>query len=966
MPRKRTLGFAAIILFVVVVTVFLVALPTIARRVAVDRLTKLTGRAVSLDRVEVNVFTGRVGLTGFRLAQRGSNEPALELDGLEVRASILSLLTKHVRVPSITLTAPRLYVARLTPTEFDFSDLLALIPPADPKPSGRTVSIARVTIVRGSLVARDAVTSTLWKLEDLNVDGADLSTRGGPPGRLAGSARLNGAPLGVEVGSIDLAKGVIAALVKVDNFDLAQVRPFVPASLGVMPAAGRLSVALDIKAEKTDASPRVAIAGEARVEGLAIHKAAARGDGDAIVNVGRVVVSIKEAHPLARVITLDSVTVDGLDLRVVRDKQGVIDLLTLVAPPSPGVGSPGSRKPPEPPPVAASAGITVALGELAVRGAKVTLRDESVGTTLALSDLTATVRDVAWPPKTPLTFDVATGLPSAGRLLVKGSATLAPVVTEFTMSMRGAPLAPYQPYLPIPGRIVGVFNGESRTRVSMADGKLTVGMSRGRTWIDGLELRAPGAPSTAPGASETVPVKIARVAIDGVDFTYPGHAAAKTITISKPEIRIERAANGDINIRSLFAAETPEIRTTHAAPPVATAVVKPASTAAQAEPLVLSVPMPLEIGSVIIEDGFARFLDRSTTPAFSEDVSRLAVRLDGLSSAPGRRAKLAVQAIVGGDSALDLKGEIAPFGDLYADVEGELRNFVLPSVNPYADNAIAWIVEKGTLAVKLHYTIEKNQITAKNEIIVENLHVARSSAEDQVQKRIGLPLGLIVALITDSDNGIRVNLPISGSLQTWGADFSDAIWSVVKNVAVNILAAPFRAIGRMFTGSGDKIESLAIDPVKFAAGSASLADDVATHLTKVADFLRRSPAIKLTLAPLTTPADADSLREQELAARLQRVQREAKLPDPAAAIAAEFARAFPGEPLPKTTEERLAKLREREPAPTAAVSELATRRLETVRQALTEKEGIPTARLVTGDAGNAPTGDGRVEFRIGQ
>ena len=107
MPRKRTLAFAALILIVVVVTVLLVALPTIARRVAVDRLSQLTGRVVSLDRVEVNIFTGRVGLTRFRLAQRGSNDPALELDGLEVRVSILSLLTKHVRVPSITLTAPR-------------------------------------------------------------------------------------------------------------------------------------------------------------------------------------------------------------------------------------------------------------------------------------------------------------------------------------------------------------------------------------------------------------------------------------------------------------------------------------------------------------------------------------------------------------------------------------------------------------------------------------------------------------------------------------------------------------------------------------------------------------------------------------------------------------------------------------------------------------------------------------------
>jgi len=374
----------------------------------------------------------------------------------------------------------------------------------------------------------------------------------------------------------------------------------------------------------------------------------------------------------------------------------------------------------------------------------------------------------------------------------------------------------------------------------------------------------------------------------------------------------------------------------------------------------------VEIGAFIIEDGYARFLDRTTKPAFSEELSKLAVRIDGLSSAPGKRAKLAVQAIVGGDSALDLKGEVAPVGDLYADITGELRNFVLPSVNPYADSAIGWGIDRGKLAVKLHYVIEKNQITAQNEIIIENLHVAQSRKDDEVQKRIGLPLGMIVALVTDSDNGIRVDLPITGTLDNWSADVSDAIWTVVKNAIVNIVSSPFKAIGRLFTGSGDKIESVAIDPAKFAVGSATVAADAESHLTKVADFMRRAPAIKLTLAPVTTAAHTESLRGQELSARLQRVQREAKLDDLTAAVAAEYARVFPGEPPPKTTEERLARLREREPVSPEAVGQLAARRVEAIRDALTAKEGIPPARLVAGDATTATTGDGRVEFKIGQ
>ena len=986
-PRLRTVAIAAAVLLVVVVTALLVALPEIVRRVAVTQLTRLTGRAVALERVELNLFTGRVALSRFRLAQRNSSEPAFDLEGAEVRVSVASLVTSHARVASVTLTRPRLRVARLTPTEFDFSDLLALIPPADPKakPSNRTVTIERVALSGGELTARDDVTATAWKVEGLTIDGNGLSTRGGPPGRITVRAKLNGTPLALEVGAIDLAKGAALARATVDGFEVVQVSPFVPPMLGVTPAAGRLSAALDLQAETGTPSPSVVVAGTARLEGLAVHRAVAGTPGPAgataddgrIVSVGTVAVAIKDAQPLARVITLDSIAIDGVDLRVTRLADGRIDLLELAARPGPSDAAAAPAKPETSATPPATTGtdaardvLRVALRELTLRNSKVTMRDETVGATLGLSDLGATVRDLTWPATGPLTFEVATGLPSAGRLQVKGGATLAPITADFTMSMRGAPIAPYQPYLPIPGRIVGVFNGESRSRVAIADGKLTMAVSQGRSWIENLELRPPDA--------TTGPAKIARVAIEGIDFTHPGRAKARSITITKPELRVERDAAGEINLRQLFAKDTPPISTTRTpgpsdakptpAPAPVPAGPKPSAGRAQTTSATAgaSTPIPLEIGTFAIEDGYARFLDRTTKPAFSEEISKLAVKIEGLSSEPGRRAKLAVQAVVGGDSALDLKGEVAPFGELYADVAGELRNFVLPSVNPYADTAIAWIIERGTLAVRLHYTVEKNQLTAQNEIIVDNLHVARSKSEDEVQKRIGLPLGLIVALVTDSNNGIRVNLPLKGSLDSWSADLSDAIWTAVKNVVVNIVAAPFRAIGRAFTGGGDKIESLAIDPAKFTAGNATLAADAESHLTKVADFLRRSPAIRLTLAPFTTAADGESLRGQELTARLQRVQREAKLDDLAAAVAAEFKRVFPEEPLPKSTEEQLARLREKEPVPAEAVGQLATRRLEAVRTALIEREGIPAGRLAAGEAATAPAGDGRVEFKITQ
>ena len=207
-----------------------------------------------------------------------------------------------------------------------------------------------------------------------------------------------------------------------------------------------------------------------------------------------------------------------------------------------------------------------------------------------------------------------------------------------------------------------------------------------------------------------------------------------------------------------------------------------------------------------------------------------------------------------------------------------------------------------------------------------------------------------MALITDADNSLKINLPVSGELDKFKANFSDAIWTVVKNVVVNIVAAPFRAIGRLFKGKDDKVESLAVEPVTFKPGTDTVADGMDQHLTKVADFMRRAPAIRLTLAAQPGASDVDSLKGQELNARLQARQREKKLKDFPAAVTAEFKEKFPDvKPLPPP-DDQLTRLREAEALPPERLSDLLTRRVAAVRDVLTKAEGIPEARLKSDEA----------------
>jgi hypothetical protein len=540
-----------------------------------------------------------------------------------------------------------------------------------------------------------------------------------------------------------------------------------------------------------------------------------------------------------------------------------------------------------------------------------------------------------------------------------------PFDTTLTIGLRDAPIEPYQAYMPMPARVSGRFNGDSKNHIALRDGTL-LAVSTGNSWGDNVEVREPGAKQAA--------FRVERMELMGIDFDWPRRAVVGRAGFRRPRVEIEREADGAINLRRLLTPPGKAKKSPAPAPaPTASAAEGPKSKG-------LLDTMRLHVGQVRIENGFIRFLDRTTTPAFSQDLSRLEFTLTDLGNRPDRRAKLAMQSVVGGDAGLDIRGEIgAVNAPLFIDLVGELRSFKLPSVDPYSAANIGWVIKKGELQYKVRFKLDGDQLTAENEVVVGQLQVAPASGGDEVKRRIGLPLGLIVALVKDQQGDIRANVPVAGTINDPEFDVRDAIWTAVKNVLVNIASAPFKAIGRLFSGSGEMVEEPRVDAVTFAAGSAVLSPAMEEHLLRVADFMRRSPFVNISLTPVPSRADAEALKEEAVTARLRDFQKETGVEDTAAALATYFKENLPDVSPPATVEEQVALLREREPAPDALLADLGRRRVEATRERLLKTEGIPETRLIveetspsaspgptpsTKTSADGPAGEGRVEFGI--
>ena len=975
--RARKILVGTLLAVIVLGGLFLAVLPEVVRRVAIAQVPKLTGRILQLDDVDLNLFTGHVALKGVRVQKQGGNERAYEVERIDVRLDYLPFLFHQVRLTEITVVAPQIQVLRRGPTEFDFSDVLDRFKGGGEKskePSKWTVTLERVTVQRLTGVGRDQTTSpeSVWRIDDLNLAANGLMF--GPdakPGRLQLSFRLNDAPITVVSDSLVLVPLAAKARATVEGFDVAPVQVYLPPSVPAAPRAGRVSLALAAAIELGEGALKSGtVKGKVTTADVEVFQT---GRTEPFLKVARLDLDIKEADLAARSLTIGSLAIDGLAGRAVRDAQEHIDLVALAGPPkeksaaaetvqaaaadSPKSAAADSAKPP----------FKVKVEQVTLRKAELAFRDEAVKplTTLTVSDLSADVKDITWPVAGPATFAVSMKMPQSGTIDLKGSVTPVPFDIDFESTLRNGTVEPFQPYLPVKARFVGSFNADGRNRVTIDNGKLTA-TSRGRNWIEKFALYAPG--ETTPTA------RFDRFALDGIDFSWPQYAKVSKISLIKPDVRVERDKDGVISLRKLFTPDPARGKTAKSDEADTPKPDAPKPDAAKPEPAKKDaanggLPLAVEIGMIVIQDGRTQFIDRTTSPPFTETISRFGLTIEGLSSTPGRRARIATQAAIGGSSAFDLKGEIAPFGEVYADLAGELRDFKLTSVNPYSDPLIAWAMKTGQLGVKVHYRIEKNQLTADNEVIVRNLTVAPTRQNDEVKKKIGLPLGMIVALITDKDNGIDVKVPLSGELAQVKAGMGDAIWTAVKNALTNVVAAPFRSIGKLFKSKDGSLEDLQVDPVTFAAGSADVDPEMSKHLGEVAGFLKQAPMIKLALAPVAAPRDVESLKAQELTLRIQRLQSEKKLPDFNAAVTAAFKEKLPDVTPPESSEAQLTALREREPAPDGLMTELLERRVAAVREALVKTEGIAAERLLAGTAqpssGDEPT-EGRIEFQIEQ
>jgi len=715
-------------------------------------------------------------------------------------------------------------------------------------------------------------------IEPLDLELNDLSTLPDDEGKYKISARTSlGAQIDLD-GRVDLNPIMVAGNFKLADLQLDKLAPYLKNALPV-PPEGVLGLSVSYRAgnggEKFDA---VVEQIQAKLTGLRVTLKETNGpvaSVDAIelkdgrfqlasqelalagiaVTGGKLALPGIEQSPQFGVLTVDDIKVALAErnatvgkvrlaegrVQVVRKADGSIDLQEAFK--SLGGDKPAAENA-ETPAEAAAAPWRYKVGKVEVADLGVILQEASVkpALELALDNIAAQTEGVSNDLSTALPVKLSFDVRSGGHFESEGKVVPASATADVNFKLTDLALKLAQPFL------------AAKTTLTLADGKLsTQGHAiynekgpnvKGGFAVRDLRLMEPGdsKPLLAWKTFDSRNLALTQKTLDLGELRLSG---------LNTRLHIDKDKN--INFKRVLKPSTED-------QPAPAEKAVDAVQIAGGGPVSAVPPAPtfvVNIDRLRFNKGQMDFADESLILPFGTRIHELKGSIAGLSNRPGAVGQVEL------DGAVDEYGMARAVGHVELgnptnglDLRVQFRNVEMTNLTPYTAHFAGRKIDSGKLSLDLQYKIVKRQLQGENQVIMDKLTLGERVDHPDATS---LPLDLAIAILQDSDGRIDLGLPVSGSLDDPQFSYGSIIWKAITNVLTKIVTAPFRALGALFGGGGEKIENIV-----FEAGAAQLTPPEREKVAKLAEAMGKRPGLVLAVGGVHVDADRVALQDVQL------------------------------------------------------------------------------------------------------
>ncbi len=627
------------------------AVPTLLKWQLQKQASQALGRSVTVQRVDFRPWSLELSVEGVRMATAQGDGEQLSVARLYLNAELQSILRLAPVIDALKIEQPRLAMRHLGGGRYDVDDIVQRLrePPSDPASESARFALFNIELTGGEFTMVDDTVGVTHQLRSLTLSVpflSNLASRREVVTEPHLAFELNGSAFDSRAASTPFAVDrETDASLSIPALDLAPYFPYWPAAWNLKPEAGALNLNLKLAFVQRDV-PQVWLSGDVALTGLKLVERAPGGGTAGVLSWERLGVKLNRVEPLARRVDLAAIELKAPNLTVSRDAQGRLNLTRLAN----GFGTVGPQAPAgAQAPAAASVPWEIQLGRLDLDGGRVQWRDEGVepAVEMALDALRVQTSGLSWPVRAPMPFEVSAQLDQT-TINVKGTAT--DVTAQAELSLGDIPLERFAPYISstLKPALQGRLGAEGRVEWQAAQGDRAMALQLTAPRIDLNELKL--GPTRQPLAS------LKRLLVEDLRVDLGQRSVeVGSLTLTQPQLRVQREANGSWMFEPWLAAATPPARDS------------------TAEPAGQAIPWRVGLAALQVAGGSVGFVDRMPARPVTLAISSLQLELKGLRplDADQKDMALSVKARVGaGPSSPVAPGQISVAGALRLPAPG--------------------------------------------------------------------------------------------------------------------------------------------------------------------------------------------------------------------------------------------------------------------------------------------------------
>ncbi|MCK5831246.1 MAG: DUF748 domain-containing protein [Methylococcales bacterium] len=787
----------------------------------IPKITKENlNRESQIKDIEFNPFSMELNLHEFDLNNLDKSS-FVSFKRLNVNLAVLkSIANLTLTVDQIMLDQPNTLIKRNKQGKFNFSDLLSTEAPKPEEESDEDpfpITIVKTVIAEGKINWDDDFYSNHQKetIYPLNLNLDKFTTVVGKQSELELALALESGGKLDWKGDLELTPLNSTGKIKLNKVDFNKVwQLFLQDSVNFKIVTGSELVEIDYHLTDTEKGLQFLIKDASlSVDNLNVSE---KNLTEPVISVPDFKISGITFDLLKKSVAINEISAVKAQFKAWLDSEGIINYQPLFSSDSkesqPQQKSPTPNTKEEP--------WTVTLNKLNMSDFSFNFIDKSLPSpaTIDLTSLNLSATELSNKPGATLPFNLDLKINKSGGLKIGGSAILDPFSSQLKVNADNIALKDFQPYIDTFARldlISGLFNLNADVSLLQENNKPFDVKLKADSHINDLVTR--------DQLSNKDFLNWKKLDIEKFDLDLAANSyLIDSVKLDKLYTRVLIRKNKTMNINDILITKDKKEEK-----PVKT---EETSTKKEVKPT-------YKIANFSITNSVSDFSDRSLILPFSAHINKLKGTVKGISSDQNALIKVALNGQVANIAPVTIKGNISPQKD-NSNISLDFKSMPLPVMTPYMAEFAGRKIEKGNMSLKLKYDIKNNKLSASNNLLIDQLVLGESVDNPDA---VSLPLDLAIALLADSDGKIKLDMPITGSLDDPQFSVSGLIFDTLVNVLTKIISSPFNAVASIVGSDED------ISKITFLPGESLLDDKQKEKLEGLATALVDRPALKLEI-----------------------------------------------------------------------------------------------------------------------